>query len=308
MHPDSAPSPRYLAQGTSELPALSISRTVREYVQVHRTGIVLATFRRSCYLELEGRIVALVAAELLNGPLNIVVEVSGTHSFLRFPLGSVATASPAGATINATLRITFDTAQTWVATLTPWAEVAEGLLRSNLRLARTVLLREAPQGSFAHFLPGANSTGSSDFDGALGVKARRALAVLAAGIRKRDLCALTDAARQLAGLGSGLTPSGDDVLVGTLLALAVSPRADTEPVRTGLLVAAAGRSTRISGAYLAAAAQGEASEMWHRLLAVLPENHPSVLTSAVRSVMAVGETSGADMLAGFLLTQEAMRA
>jgi hypothetical protein len=104
-----------------------------------------------------------------------------------------------------------------------------------------------------------------------------------------------------------LTPSGDDVLVGTLLALAASLPVDAVTIRATIKAAAKGRSTRISDEYLDAAARGEASEPWHQLLAVLPDGHPSALTSAVRAVMAVGETSGADTLAGFLLAQYAMR-
>ncbi len=306
MPRDSRPTTRPLAPGSCELPALSISRSVCEYLQVPRAGAVLATFRRSCYLDLDGRIVALVAAELLNGPLNIVLEAPAEHSFQTLRVGGVVASTTAGVTIDATLHITFVTAQRWTAALAPWTRITEGPLAANLALARIVLLREAPKGSVAHVLPSTDPARATDFDGVLRSKARHALAALAGGLRRRDHVALAEGARQLAGFGSGLTPSGDDVLVGTLLALAISPPADAITLRTTLMAAAAGRSTRISEAYLEASARGEASEPWHRLLAVLPGGHSSALTTAARALIAVGETSGADMLAGFLLAQEAM--
>ncbi len=299
-------TPRYLARRTNNLSALSMSRSVREYLQVPREGTILATFRRSCYLDLEGRIIALVAAELHNGPLNIVLKVPVTHSFQGLSAGRAVTASPTGMTLTANLYVGFQAAQTWTATLPPWTRMAEGRLSANLALARTLLVRGAPNGSFAHDLPAAHRGTRANIDEALHLKANRALALLADGIRRRDLTTLTEGTRQLAGLGFGLTPSGDDVLVGTLLALAVSRPGDAEIIRTVIVAAAAGRSPRISGVYLQAAARGEASETWHRLLALMPDGHPSALISAIRTAMAVGETSGADMLAGFLLAQEAL--
>jgi hypothetical protein len=283
-----------------------MSRSVREYLQVPREGTILATFRRSCYLDFAGHIIALVAAELQNGPLNIVLEVPVTHSFEELSAGGAVTASPTGMTLTASLSVRFQTAKTWTATLLPWTRRVEDRLSANLALAWTQLLRNAPNGSFAHDLPTTSRRATANFDEALHSKADRVLALFADGLRRRDLTALTEGTRQLAGLGFGLTPSGDDILVGTLLALAVSQPEDAEIIRKVIIAAAAGRSPKISSAYIQAAARGEANETWHRLLALMPDGHPSDLISAIRTTMAVGETSGADMLAGFLLAQEAL--
>src|SRR5438046_1794271 len=66
------------------------------------------------------------------------------------------------------------------------------------------------------------------------------------------------------------------------------------------------RTTRISMAYLEAAARGEASEAWHRLVDAVAENDPDRIAAAARGVMAFGETSGSDMLAGFVMAAEAL--
>jgi hypothetical protein len=67
-----------------------------------------------------------------------------------------------------------------------------------------------------------------------------------------------------------------------------------------LLGASAPHTTTLSAALLGAAARGECSAAWHLLLAALSQGGDSHLDAAVRDVLSVGATSGADTLAGFL--------
>jgi hypothetical protein len=53
---------------------------------------------------------------------------------------------------------------------------------------------------------------------------------------------------------------------------------------------------------LRAAARGEAGELWHRFVAALIANDQSSMLDAVRRIVRVGHTSGADALAGFIST------
>jgi len=88
--------------------------------------------------------------------------------------------------------------------------------------------------------------------------------------------------------------------VGALLAGTVWPTG-SEAIRDAIVSAAGGRTTRISAAYLDTAARGEASETWHTLVAAIPTADTVGVSAAARRLMAFGETSGSDMLAGFLL-------
>jgi hypothetical protein len=67
-----------------------------------------------------------------------------------------------------------------------------------------------------------------------------------------------------------------------------------------LLRSAARRTTRVSGAWLAAAARGEAAVAWHRLVAALAEPTDDGLAPALHGVLRTGHTSGEDALIGFL--------
>jgi len=112
---------------------------------------------------------------------------------------------------------------------------------------------------------------------------------LLTAVRSDDWAAGRMAATALAGLGKGLTPAGDDVLMGVLFALWVwAPRS----VWIDLIVDwAAPLTTTLSAAYLHAAAAGEATIHWHNLVAGKAD--------AVDEILSIGHSSGNDAWAGF---------
>jgi hypothetical protein len=126
------------------------------------------------------------------------------------------------------------------------------------------------------------------------------LHALATAINGVDRPMAARAARQLIGLGPGLTPSGDDALAGVEAAL----HALRHPI-CGFLGAALGdveaRTTTVSVALLRHAAQGEAAERIHRLLAALLAPTTTHMDDAIREAVAWGATSGSDTLLGVLL-------
>ncbi len=130
---------------------------------------------------------------------------------------------------------------------------------------------------------------------------------LLAAYRQHDLAGIRTQARQLAGLGPGLTPAGDDWLAGWLIGLRAvagmvpgSAALPLDAVGTVVVEAAAGRTTGFSLAHLRAAGQGAAPKVWHDFLTALTEEDPCPIQGAARAILRRGATSGADMLAGFL--------
>jgi hypothetical protein len=268
---------------------------VHRWLAIPRRGQVLATFARSAYLDVGGTIIAVVHADLLNGPLNIVLD--GDVVFERIPVGTIVDGSERRIRIEGGAEIDMAHISIWEARLPRWTQGDGDGVRSSLPSVTALLLSEAPEASFAHYLRDATTVVP---------RVQHALSVLEAGLTQRSVEVLTRAAGELAGLGSGLTPSGDDVLIGTLVALTVCPDAGAQGFRPAILGAAGGRTTRISEVYLDAAARGEAGEAWHRFARVLPSRDDTVIVSAARRVMAFGETSGSDMLAGFILATSAL--
>jgi len=118
-------------------------------------------------------------------------------------------------------------------------------------------------------------------------------------IRAREIEKASAAARELAGLGSGLTPAGDDFIVGAMLG-AWTRDADAEEFCARIADAAAPRTTKLSAAFLRAASRGECTERWHNFFAALRADDAAATRSALNALMQTGHTSGADAFAGWV--------
>lgn len=111
---------------------------------------------------------------------------------------------------------------------------------------------------------------------------------------------LEDAVGHTVGAGQGLTPSGDDVLCGLLLALRLAGAADARRCLWSSVRPRLGSTTTVSAALLIEAADGYAVPAVVRLATALAGgrgSEPEVATAA-REVRAIGHSSGADLLAG----------
>jgi hypothetical protein len=147
--------------------------------------------------------------------------------------------------------------------------------------------------------------GAAGLASALGCAAR---AAAARAIHESDPLALAGAARSLMGLGEGLTPAGDDWLVGALAVLhRLAQRwAFAEGHLASVLAGEAHlRTTTVGAAFLAHALAGEFSQPVRELVTAgsLPRAHV-----AGARLAAMGATSGADTLAGMRAALHALGA
>ena len=118
------------------------------------------------------------------------------------------------------------------------------------------------------------------------------------GLVEGDTAVCQDGVRKLAGLGQGLTPAGDDFLLGAMYGLRVKEGAEAARYWSELIMATAvPRTTALSAAWLRAAAQGEAVAAWHDFCrhVVVAERWGT----AVQRILATGHSSGVDALTGF---------
>ncbi|WP_161988535.1 DUF2877 domain-containing protein [Pedococcus bigeumensis] len=136
---------------------------------------------------------------------------------------------------------------------------------------------------------------------------RASARTLTDGLLAGDLGSLTDRVGTLVGAGPGLTPSGDDVLCGILLGLRLHPRG-SDALRERLWAAVRPRlmtTTSLSAALLTEAEQGYAVAPVVRLVEALAGHdgghdagHDPGPVEAVQAVLAIGHSSGADLLGG----------
>ena len=323
------PTPLMIAQ----ISARSISRAVQE--QLHRSPAshldahVLAVFEHACDLVThEGDVVALVMPRAGNGPLNVVVD-GPAGLFAGLEQGDPATLAGECLRVGR-LRVDLGAAAVWEPR-PDWdaLRARRDAIVASLPLLRDLCLHVAPAGSL---LSGASDGRTPGFSREIPTEVGRpplvvppiqdgahADAVFAAVWRAAEALRegwqgkterLHEGVLGLAGLGSGLTPAGDDYLTGALLWAWLAHPAPA-PFCRALVEAAIPRTTLLSAAFLRAAARGECSAPWHSLLGALGQRVEAqgtgwqpALHKVVQEIMAHGATSGADTLAGFLYASE----
>ena len=132
-------------------------------------------------------------------------------------------------------------------------------------------------------------------------QAAPAIAALGHGQATGHLSLIAEGANQLAGLGPGLTPAGDDLLVGWLAGLYLQGLPGAGALAVELIAATARpRTTRLSATWLYHA-RGEFSAPWHEWGMALNKGDPSQILAAGQEILRRGATSGHDAMLGFLL-------
>lgn len=287
--------------------AVWLSRTVAPLVgQSDFKAHVLASFPSACnLLAADGSIVMVVTRAVGNGPLSIVAD--GEMALPVCQAGTPAHGDGRTLDIGGAWQVNFADAALWE----PMPDY--GVLRrlamnyptAALLYLENLLAACAPSESLAILL-----CSSRLQDSPLTPYQQRAqehVTALLAAHAVGDLDGITAHAAALVGLGPGLTPAGDDWLAGWLVGLRLretlqpaDAKLSLASVATAVLHVAAGRTHALSLALLRAAAAGEVNARWHVLLSAFAANDIPGVDAAAAQVMKYGETSGSDMLAGFL--------
>ena len=289
--------------------ALSISGPVFDVVKREGlTGRVLANYRRACNLVTSGgEMIALVGPAIGNGPLNIVIE--GTVVLEQVKPGLPAVFSDNQLVLGDSLVVLLGGAQLWRPEVN-WECLTTQ--RRRLEDGLDVLRSWLSQNDVAKGLLGLSASRSapagtrSPHNLAFLARARAGINGLLHALQDGDRSGIRESAALLAGLGPGLTPAGDDYLVGLMAGLRVWPgpleNSGLSPDEACRIIfeAAEGRTTLLSMAFLRSAKEGLFGENWHELLAALARGEATGIQRAARRVLSSGATSGADALAGFL--------
>lgn len=110
-------------------------------------------------------------------------------------------------------------------------------------------------------------------------------------------------ARSLCGRGAGLTPAGDDILAGWMAAnwLLYGPLPRLIEAYKDIIAVARQQTHLLSQCWLSYAAEGNVAQPIRALLEAITSNNEIKLTTATLAVLAMGATSGHDLLQGILL-------
>ncbi len=117
---------------------------------------------------------------------------------------------------------------------------------------------------------------------------------------------VTDMARALCGRGMGLTPSGDDMLAGWMAIgwLLHGPQPDFLAACQHIVAIAQQQTHLLSQCWLECAANGYVAEPIGTLLHALTQQDEQQLALSTQAVLAMGATSGYDLIQGILLATD----
>ena len=270
---------------------------------------VLHVFDRACNLvDDRGEIVSLVTADLGPGPFAVVLPAT-TPIFSQLVTAATPVTIDGDVVKLGALVVNTAPAVAWPAR-PAWEQLRRQVTVFDSHLAVFRRLRQSHRT--------ADKGGDLAYSQHFSAGSKRLLSGLAGG--NADAC--RQGAQQLAGVGAGLTPAGDDFLVGAIYGLWAT-RSNEVAQCWGHVIAetAAPRTTLLSAAWLRAAARGEASEAWHELVracarwavdseqwTVNSKQYGSQeIVAAVERILEMGHTSGADALAGFTAVLETQR-
>ncbi len=272
-------------------------------------GTVSAVFERSFYIHVAGQEVCLGPPGLGAGPLNLRCRVERLD-WRAWGLreGAAVLLAPRALRFPPNLSVSLREATVWQPKAPgPWSAAS---LTAGLHALEALLPGRVPADGLGNLVlprdPGARrpavAAAASGPAAALARYLRRALA--------RPLGAPTPTVpdlHALIGLGPGLTPSGDDLLGGALIALTLLGRIDLRDTLWhgmrghGMREPALADANAISHAHLRAAARGLGGAALHAVLNDILTGTTEALPRRLAAVAAIGHTSGWDALAGAVL-------
>ncbi|MET9346205.1 oxamate carbamoyltransferase subunit AllH family protein [Streptomyces termitum] len=258
-----------------------------------------------------GTLIALAARGSGDAPRTLVADVADWSAYqldagldVTFATGNIALdRSPAP---RPPLRLATAGARAWHPAAPSLAPLPPGALAGAADAVARICRVHGPLGGMLGARPGA---GPMEAAVVRALHAGRDL--LLAGLRTGDRERTRDGVLALLGLGPGLTPAGDDFLTGLVLVAALpGSRLDGfPPLLRDLLADRGDRTTALSLATLSEAAEGRVRSELLRLVALLAHGNPTAagpgggprsgeLHASVREVLAIGHSSGGDLLSG----------
>lgn len=233
------------------------------------------------------RVISVTDASVCSGPLRICLRDIGIDSITRVRV------SPDEIIVNDDYRIPVEETRRYDSRL-PMTLPSRGTLKREIALLKDLLLTNAASESLACVLNGGMKQGSgTPFDEAL-------RNIVHSGYEKLCIGDISSAVIAFRGSGFGLTPSGDDFLIGLLLGLgvrAISEKKNLHKTRAFIYDGSLANNMLVN-TLLYQSMQKRPDENWRDLILAL--SGQKGLVAAALDVIAQGASSGADTLTGFI--------
>ena len=283
--------------------ATHIGAIARWLLAVDRSASVMGVSSRGIFLHLAAGWVLFLSYERYRGPLTLNLE-AGRRGVSRLRQGAaLQILSGRKCILSTDLEIDYGVAESWQAPQLPGVLLSNEKSREVLQQIIAELSRMGKTSPLAGQLSGLHSRAEGE------EMPGEAVSDMLAALRRvwdgQDAAQIAAAAQPLLGMGAGLTPSGDDLATGFLLALnrwghVLAPELNLNLLNQGIISGAYESTTLLSANLIECASQGQADE---RLILGLDgmlsgEYDPEACAASLASW---GNTSGIDALVGMAL-------
>jgi hypothetical protein len=303
---------------TVSLVAEDYSRPIRPmFEQVSRIGTIHSVFNKALNIALDGTLLALLSNELPRMPNSVRLPSSVTKELLpNLRPGMEARVGDDRLHIPAhNFSLCLSDTHAWEPrpdlSTCSWSRET---VAQHTRLLTQFLAEKQHQGGLAP-LVGSLFLEQQLQETPLSRMAMPKLRLLAQASWRQNIAGIEEAVSGLAGLGPGLTPSGDDVLGGFAAIMALlSPQLSVDAlprkyIASIIAAVAKPRTTILSAVLLEYASRGEVAEQLGMLMLTLsyPVEASETMLDAADHVLAFGASSGSDTLLGILLGLRALQ-
>ena len=277
------------------VPILRSGVLAREFCRSHARATIEAVFERSFYLRSGDEFICVGEPDIGNGPLTLIGHLGRLSDLALQPRRSVEVCERY-ILIGNSIRLTLDRSEAWRSPAWPVCPPPVRLIDICAALERRAAI-DAPDEGLARQVFGIGETSGRQ---PLARIARPRIATferwLSGAFGAGHAVACEDAVQGLIGLGPGLTPSGDDFLMGALALLdCVGERYAHAALARAIIQALPGSTSPLSACFLRAAGAAHVGEALHRAVSSVMAGD---VGAAIEAIETIGHSSGWDMMAG----------
>lgn len=270
---------------------------IQRVIHLKLSGFVHSTFKRTLNIQCleDGELYTIACNEIDNGPNTIIVDLASFEDMNINAYDEVYSDNNI-ISIGNKMSITIDRAKSWESIL-PAYPTNTDVLKMNIKIMKRYIEIHGKSGGIK-----SKSVNESPFEQEMSKMIQERKDLLVNELVNKQLHHAVLHAVSLLGLGPGLTPSGDDFLVGlfTSFHLKNSPFANYQWFFEEIERAAKTATNEISYIAIKKASVGKIRESIIVLVnALLEENEEQLILSLIK-VLNIGSSSGTDIALGIL--------
>jgi hypothetical protein len=282
-------------------PTIAILRAgvlAREFCRRGAPAAIEAVFERSLYLRAGEAFICIGEAEVGNGPLTLIADCEASVRLRDLGLqpGQTAVVSSEQIAIAGSVGFSLERSALWRPPAWPTCPTRSELAERSATLYRHAAI-DAPDEGLARVVLGPHEGRHASTP--LSRVARARIASFEAWLTRAHQCgevASNAPLEGLVGLGPGLTPSGDDFLLGALALLdALAERKAHAALAAAVAALSPALTSPLSLCFLRAGANRHVGERLHSIVCAAVSGH---IEAAIATAARIGHSSGWDMLAG----------